>query len=58
MPWFVGDMIDDDYKYGLVGTWGVYIPGRGLHRQHEVYATGFWDVVTFLVSVGHVLLIF
>jgi len=48
MPWFVGDMIDDDYKYGLVGTWGVYIPGRGLHRQHEVYATGFWDVVTFL----------
>ena len=59
MPWFIGDMIDDEYKYGAVGTWGIYIPGRGLHRQHEVYATGFWDVVTFLVSsfstIEHVL---
>ena len=50
MPWFIGDMLDGDLKYGAVGTFGVYMFGDGLHKQHEVYASGFWDVVTFLVS--------
>ena len=49
MPWFIGDLLDGDLKYGAVGTFGVYMFGDGLHKQHEVYASGFWDVVTFLV---------
>jgi len=48
MPWFVGDMIDDQFKYGAVGSWGIYMFGDGLHTSHEQFATGFWDVVTFL----------
>ena len=52
MPWFLGDMIDDRFKYGAVGSWGIYMFGDGLHTSHEQFATGFWDVVTFLVSLG------
>ena len=51
-PWFVGNVVDSptgQHYYGFVSTWGIFYDGK-LHNAHEVFASGFWDIVTFLVS--------
>ena len=52
LPWFVGNVVDSptgEHYYGFVSTWGIFYDGK-LHNAHEVFASGFWDIVTFLVS--------
>ena len=53
-PWFIGNLVDDENGtklYAIVSSWGIFYKGK-LHKSHEVFASGFWDVVTFLVSIG------
>jgi len=50
LPWFVGNVVDSptgEHYYGFVSTWGIFYDGK-LHNAHEVFASGFWDIVTFL----------
>ena len=47
LPWFAGSITDD--ALGLVAAWGIIYKGQH-HLAHEVYAAGFWDVLSFLVS--------
>ena len=52
LPWFVGNVVDSptgEHYYGFVSTWGIFYDGK-MHNAHEVFASGFWDIVTFLVS--------
>ena len=56
LPWFVGNVVDSptgEHYYGFVSTWGIFYDGK-LHNAHEVFASGFWDIVTFLVSIASV----
>merc|ERR1711972_610458 len=46
LPWFAGNVIDQNF--GIVSIWGIYYNGR-MHLAHEIYAAGFWDIVTFLL---------
>jgi len=50
LPWFVGNVVDSpsgEHYYGVVSTWGIFYDGE-MHKSHEVFASGFWDIVTFL----------
>ena len=48
LPWFLGRVIND--VLGMVSVWGIVYEGQ-LHMSHEIYAAGFWDIVSFLVSL-------
>ena len=52
LPWFFGYVVSG--KLGLVSVWGIVYESQ-LHFAHEVYAAGFWDIVSFLVSSVKVL---
>lgn len=45
LPWFLGRVIND--VLGMVSVWGIVYEGQ-LHMSHEIYAAGFWDIVSFL----------
>jgi hypothetical protein len=47
LPWFLGFLINDEI--GIVSVWGIFY-AKVLHKSHEVYASGFFDLVSFLVS--------
>lgn len=44
LPWFAGFVTDD--TLGLVAAWGIIYKGQH-HLAHEVYAAGFWDVLSY-----------